>query len=193
MPKSSSEICTPRSLELAQRGDELLGVVHDGAFGQFDFEITRFESGLPQHIRDRLGEIVLAKLPQRRRSPRPRTAAMPASCHALFCAQAVRSTHLPIGAIRPISSAIGMKRVGGTISCSDTLPANQRFGTDDTPCAHVDARLIVQLELLTLERAAQLVLQLESLRDQRVQLGGEELEVVATLSPWRDTWPCRHA
>jgi len=38
----------------------------------------------------------------------------PSSRQALACRHAVRSTHAPIGRIKPVSSAIGMNSVGGT-------------------------------------------------------------------------------
>ncbi len=38
----------------------------------------------------------------------------PERCHATFCAHARRSTHRPIGTIKPVSSASGMNSTGGT-------------------------------------------------------------------------------
>ena len=70
----------------------------------------------------------------------------PASCQALFCRQASCSTQSPIGTIRPVSSAIGMKSIGGTTPRSRAIPADQRFDREDAPRPQVDLRLIVQDE-----------------------------------------------
>ena len=43
------------------------------------------------------------------------TGGRPSRCQATFCAQAVCSTQLPIGTIRPVSSATGMNLAGATV------------------------------------------------------------------------------
>ncbi len=40
------------------------------------------------------------------------TAGRPQACHDFASAQACASAHLPMGSIRPVSSAIGMNRAG---------------------------------------------------------------------------------
>ena len=105
----------------------------------------------------------------------------PASCHALFCAHAVCSTQRPIGPIRPVSSAIGMKldgpitpRPGSCQRISASQPVSSRV-------CEIEARLIEQLELAAVERAPQVALELEPLLHHAVQLVREELEVVAAV------------
>ena len=76
-----------------------------------------------------------------------------ASCIA--SRQASRSTHSPIGTISRVSSASGMNLAGLTKPCSSLF---QRISASKlTMCfaARIDHRLIVQHELVALERAAQ--------------------------------------
>ena len=50
-----------------------------------------------------------------------------ASCHSRIWRQASSSTHLPIGTIRPVSSASGMKSSGWDQALLGVLPAHQRL------------------------------------------------------------------
>src|SRR6185312_716667 len=90
--------------------------------------------------------------------------AKPFRRHARPCSHAVFSTHSPIGTMSPVSSARGM------------LPAHQGLDRIHLAGAQVYARLVVQDQLMPLDRAAQAVLHREALDGELVHLDGEELE-----------------
>ena len=56
------------------------------------------------------------------------------------------------------------------------LPAQQRLEADDALAAHRDARLVVEAQLVALERAPQAGLEREPLESASVELGRVELE-----------------
>ena len=62
-------------------------------------------------------------------------------------AQAWRSTHSPIGTIRPISSASGMNSLGGHEATLRMAPAQQRLEAGDRSDAQIDHRLKEHFEL----------------------------------------------
>ena len=104
----------------------------------------------------------------------------PASCQALFCRQASRSTQSPIGTIRPVSSAIGMNLLGGDQAERRVIPADQRLDREDAPGAQVDLRLIDAGRTRDAgDGVAQFLLQQEFLVNLGVQLRRIELEIVA--------------
>ena len=56
-----------------------------------------------------------------------------------------------------------MKSEGGTCGAARRVPAQQRLEAGDGAVAQVEERLVVQLELVVLERAAQRVLERQAL------------------------------
>ena len=70
--------------------------------------------------------------------------------------QAVRTTQSPIGFIRPVSSASGIKSTGEIIPRCGMSPSDQRFDAGHLPGLDVDDGMIVQLELFVRQRVAQL-------------------------------------
>ena len=107
--------------------------------------------------------------------------AKPAWRHAAPWAQAVRSTHSPIGTMRPVSSASGMKRSGRISPRCGWFQRTSASTRVDRAGAQVHARLVVQQQLVALDGAAQALLHREPLVGELVHLGGEELEGVAPL------------
>ena len=61
--------------------------------------------------------------------------------------QASRSTQRPIGTIRPVSSASGMKVSGPSMPALGVMPAQQRLDAGGAAVAEVHERLVVELEL----------------------------------------------
>ena len=59
------------------------------------------------------------------------------------------------------------------------LPAHQRFGSDDRSCSHADLRLVIDNQLVTLQRFAKLVLNGQPVESRLVQLRTVEHELVA--------------
>ena len=88
--------------------------------------------------------------------------------------------HSPIATISPLSSASGMKVPGGTDAALRMPPAHQRLEADDLA---VDARLrlIVQRQLVALDRRSQFLLQRAPLAQPLVHVGFEEAERAAAL------------
>ena len=77
--------------------------------------------------------------------------------------QASRTTHAPIGTIRPVSSAIGMKSAGETRPRVGMVPADQRLERADAVVLEVEQRLVIELELAALDREAQVGFELAAL------------------------------
>ena len=75
------------------------------------------------------------------------------------------STQRPIGTIRPVSSASGMKLSGLDQPARRVLPAKQRLDAVVAALIEANDGLVVDLELVQLERPLQLRLQLEPLDD----------------------------
>ena len=67
------------------------------------------------------------------------------------------------------------------VAVSGQPPAQQRFGADDAAVAQVDLRLVLDDELVALQRAAQLALQHEPLDGGGIHLGRVEREGVAAV------------
>ena len=89
-------------------------------------------------------------------------------------AQAVRSTHSPIGTISPVSSAIGMKSSGAIMPRVGMAPAQQRLEAGDAAAGNVDQRLVMDLELASAQRAAQIGFELAPLLRGALHLRLEE-------------------
>ena len=91
----------------------------------------------------------------------------------------MRSTQLPIGTISPVSSAIGMNSVGCQQPAVGVSPAQQRLEPDELLGHELDQRLVVQLELVALDRVAQVALDRHPLDQTTAQRGVERLEAPA--------------
>ena len=95
-------------------------------------------------------------------------------------AHASRSTQRPIGTISPVSSASGMNSSGCTIPRSGWIHRIRASTPVIRPDLELDHGLVVQDELLVLERALQVGLQLQAPQRGVVHRGLEDL--VATLA-----------
>ena len=100
----------------------------------------------------------------------------PASCHAL-----ARWHPLTDRLDQPGLFGYGNEGARRQQSALRMVPAQQGFHTDHLAGAHVDERLVVELELLLLDRLAQSGFQGVPLYRARVHLGREELVVVAAF------------
>ncbi len=97
-------------------------------------------------------------------------------------AHAVRSTHLPIGTIRPVSSAMGMNVAGGTVPSCGMVPAQQRLDAVDAAGAQVELGLVVQRHLARARwRGAGRSRGVRRSSEMAVERFVEELEVVLAL------------
>ena len=105
----------------------------------------------------------------------------PQRCHAMFCAQASIRTQRPIGTIRPVSSASGMNWAGGKHAVFGMGPAQQRLDAGDLAGRQIHLRLIVQRELLALQRMAQAVFQRQAFDRLHLRFLGEEAEIVLAV------------
>ena len=93
---------------------------------------------------------------------------------------ASRSTHFSIGTIRPVSSASGTKSSGARETSLRMLPAHERFEPFDLAGLQDDDGLVVQDELVAVDRALEVGLQLEPAQRGVVHRRFEHL--VATLA-----------
>ncbi len=105
----------------------------------------------------------------------------PASTQAWVCPQASRRTQLPIGRMRPQSSATGINCAGGTGPRVGMRPADQRFRPGDRSGPQIDLRLVVQREFLPFQGAPQALLDGLPLHRADVHGGLEKLIALASI------------
>ncbi len=107
------------------------------------------------------------------------TATRTGTGQAAASAQARASTQAPSGTISPVSSATAMKAAGVDEAAHGMAPAHQRLEARHGLGGEVDLRLVVQLELAPLERAAQVLLQGAAAARLLVHPGLEDVERAA--------------
>ena len=157
--------------ELAQRPQRSrpgLRLVHQDALGDLELEQVGRQAGLGEDRR-RPASTRSGWVNWRADRLTLMTSCDPGSVssQARACRQAVSSTQRPIGMIRPVSSASGMNDSGGTrprVGCCQRTSASSptiRLGRE------VDDRLVVEPQLVALERAAEVVLELDPLHRRR--------------------------
>ena len=78
------------------------------------------------------------------------------ACHATPCAHAVASAHRRWARSGPIFGK-WMNRPEGPRPARDAAPASAR--ADDAPAPQIDLRLVLEEQLVALERASKLILQ----------------------------------
>ena len=78
-------------------------------------------------------------------------------CQCAVCRHAVSSTHAPIGTMSPVSSASAMNSAGGSSPRSGWFQRTSASKPMTRPVAQLDDRLVVQHELVAVERAVQVV------------------------------------
>ena len=96
-------------------------------------------------------------------------------------AQACRSTHSPIGTIRPVSSAIGMKSAGEINAALGMMPADKRLAAGDLTGFDVDDRLVIDLELAVDDGLAKLEFEFAARLDTGVHGDFEEAVAAAAI------------
>ena len=99
----------------------------------------------------------------------------------MFCAQACFSTQRPIGTISPVSSASGMNCIGGSTPSSGWVQRSSASTPVICPRRHIHLGLVVQRELVAIERVAQRGLQRQPLDRLGLGLLGEEAEAVLAV------------
>ena len=105
----------------------------------------------------------------------------PFACHLRASAQAVRSTHSPIGTMRPGELGDGDELARRDQAQLGVPPAEQRLGAEHLGRLQVEEGLEVELELVVGDGLAQAALEREPLDGLGVHRGRVELVVVAAL------------
>ncbi len=161
-------------LERDQRGAR---IVHQGAFGQLQFQQARFESGLVQGRQHDLRQVLVLELLGRQvdrdAQQAPRQALPGARLAAGGAQHPFADRHDQAGLLgqrdefgRRHQSALGM------------APAHQGLDPDDLGRAHVALGLVDQVQLVVLQRAAQAHLELHVAHDLHRQRRAVQLGVV---------------
>ena len=104
------------------------------------------------------------------------------ACHATPCAHAVASAHRPMGTIRPDFSASGMNRPGGTTPSSGCCHRASASTPTMRSALQIDLGLVLEKQLVALERASQLILQRNLLAFERGHQRRVGLQIVFPLS-----------
>ena len=102
-------------------------------------------------------------------------------CHSATCRQASRITQCVSGTIRPVSSATGMNSAGGVIVPSGRFQRTSASKPHALARLQLDDRLVVDAELLALERAPELRFEREPLDRRRMHRRIERLVLAAAL------------
>ena len=89
------------------------------------------------------------------------------TCQRRSCLQAVSRTQRPISTIVPLVSASGMKSVRRQASARRVLPADQRFDADDPLGVELDQRLVLEEQLVALQRQTERGAELDALEELR--------------------------
>ena len=106
-------------------------------------------------------------------------------------AQRLGTTHSPISTMSPVSSAIGMKSSGETmprLGCAQRISAST---PTTSPVCDGDDRLVVQQELVAVQRVPQRELGLHPAPDRVVHRAVERPCTGCGRRPWPGTSPCR--
>ena len=140
------------------------GVVHQGAFGQFQLQQFRIEAAVVQRRQHDLAEVLVLELFGRqvhRHADGVAGAALPRPGLVAGGAQ-----H-PFADRHDQACVLGQRNelVGRDQTALGMAPAHQGFDGDDVAAAHVDLRLIQQIQLLVFQGAAQANFELDVAHD----------------------------
>ena len=173
---------TPSALEPVERTDRVLHVVHQRALGHLEAQPGRIEPGQVEHVGHHLDQLGIGQLAGRQvdRHLDLAPAGQRRPAHGLRDAASL-STHHPIGTIRPVSSAIGMKLLGITTSWPGRFQRTSASTWVMVPSLSCDHRLVVQLELPALDGRPQRPLVGQTLDGALVEVGLEDHPLVASL------------
>ncbi len=162
--------------QLAQRLHCGLAMLHRGRLGHFELEPGRRQAGVLQRTRDDVHELWIGELP-RRKIHADRQAARDGAQRA---PAADRAEH-PVADAQDEAGVLGEldEFRGRDQAARAMLPAQQPLVSDDASGRDLDDRLVEHPQLLVLQRAAQVVLELHAARRREVHLLGEELVVGA--------------
>ena len=103
------------------------------------------------------------------------------ACHPPTCAHTVSSTQSPIGTISPVLSAIGMNSDGGTSPRSGCRHRMSASTPDDARRREVVDRLVLEEQLVVLDRVAQRLFGLDAADGPRPDLLVEHRDAVAAV------------
>ena len=177
MPKSSRTRPTPSSLSASRVAGRRRRLLDQDALGDLEPQVDRVEAGAGEDLGDRGGEVAVGDLARGEVDRDVERALRRGAARATRGpgGRRVSCTQRPIGSIRPLSSAIGTKSPGSSRPRSGWSPAHQRLEAGDLAAAQGDQRLVVERQLVALERLAQLALDLEPAQRPGPHLGVEEL------------------
>ena len=173
------------------------------ALGELDLQHDGLQTAFLGELLDGLAADCRAAAAPPRRSRRSAPASQPASRQRAASSITRSSTNSPIGTMRPVSSAMPMKRAGATKPCGRMFPAHQRLERHHAVGFDVDDRLVVHVELLLLERRAQARLDGHAFLQLAVHDGLKSWKLLRprslawyiAVSDWRSSSPrsCRRA
>ena len=148
--------------ERAQRMEQLqrrFAAFEEDRFGDLDLEPVGSEAA----VGERAAGWFRCSAPRWNCTGETLTATRTCSGQPAACAQASRTTQAPIGTMSPVSSAIGMKSAGEILPARRMVPAQQRLERANAVVLEVEQRLVVELELIALDREAKVGFELTAL------------------------------
>ncbi|OIQ86952.1 hypothetical protein GALL_311710 [mine drainage metagenome] len=161
-----------------QGSDEVLGIIHQAAFGNLKLQASCFQAGIRQHVCDHLHQPRLAEL-SRRNIHRHRDGAS----QPLFqlAGLAAGRQQRPEADLFDQPGFFGNRDEAGRQHhrLTGRLPADQGLRAAYPASGEIDLGLIMEQKLLVLDRPPQPVLDIHAFHQHAVELAREVLEIVA--------------
>ena len=175
------------ALEVLQHGGRRGRLLHQDALGQLEPQALRRHAGLAQDAGELVGQRGLGELAAGEVDGQAGEVDRGVGGPARELAAGLAQHPAPERDDQPALLGDGDERAREHDALARVAPAHERLDGDDAALVEVDERLVVELELVALERAAQVVLELEALDHAAADRGVEELVARAARGPWRGT------
>ena len=166
-------------LEVLQHGGRRGGLLHQHALGQLEPEPLGRHPGLAQDARELVGQRGLGELASGQVDGQAREVDRGVGGPARELAAGLAQHPAPERHDQPALLGDRDERAREHDPLLRVAPAHQRLDGDDPALVEVDERLVVELELVVVERAAQVLLELEALHHAPAHAAVEQLEARA--------------
>ncbi len=168
----------PRCVQLVHDRNRRQRIVHRHPFGQLQFQVLRRQLHFVEDLHHQFRQARMTEL-HRRQVDRDRHRSQAAGEPVL--ALAYRLAQHPFADLQDLAALFGNRDEVGRRHHAEfgMLPAQQRFGADDAAILEADLGLVVQFQLIALERTAQRIFQLQRMHGAGLHFGSEKAVTVA--------------
>ena len=169
------------ALEVLQHGGRRGALLHQDALGQLEPQALGRHAGLAQDGGELVGQRGLRELAAGEVDGQAGKVDRGVGGPARELAAGLAQHPAPERDDQPALLGDGDERAGEHDALARVAPAHERLDPDDPALVEVDERLVVELELVALERVAEVVLELEALGHAPADGGVEELVARAAV------------